>query len=73
MLSSLFALVAVGVVIGSLIYLVSAIKGEEWRTPMGTTAGRSGKKKYVPAAPDNPPPRRPAAEALTAQSKEDSL
>ena len=46
--------------IGSLIYLVSAMKGEQWRSPTSSGSQASGRPgKYVAEAPNNPPPRRP--------------
>lgn len=56
-----FDVTAVGVVIGSLIYLISAIKGEEWR-PVNTDNPNSaggGQARYIVEPPQNPPPRRP--------------
>jgi len=67
----LYYAAGVGLVVGSLIYLVSAIKGEEWRSPTTdakpkATQGASN-VKYLSDAPKNPPPRRPVDAAANNQ------
>ena len=55
-----------GIAVGSLIYLVSAIKGEQWCSPSASRSQSNGapsNAKYISEAPKNPPPRRPLAAA----------
>ena len=55
-----------GIAVGSLIYLVSAIKGEQWCSPSASRSQSNGapsNAKYISEAPKNPPPRRPMAAA----------
>lgn len=65
--TNLWSNVGVGLAIGSLIYLVSAIKGEEWRSPVSDgkqTTQKASHAKYISDAPKNPPPRRPVGAAV---------
>ncbi|XP_067930343.1 cytochrome b-245 light chain-like [Watersipora subatra] len=62
----------VGVIIGSFIYLTSAIKGEEWLSPSADAAqapSAAANARYIADAPNNPPPRRPV-ELTTGRDEE---